>query len=161
MIQFTGKIRSGKGEHSDLVIPGSSELGKIISDWPKCFYPGSLNVGINGYPEGFSASPDGVTRLDSGAIQPTVVLDWNQIKNNKLRPKQDNPQRGTGQFWPAVLTVDKTGESIDCWVFRRINSTIKKQLELISQKRIRESLSLDDGTEVSIKLYSKEENRTS
>lgn len=137
MLRFIGIVQSGKGKHSKLIIPGAADFNGAPLKWPITFYPGSLNVGIskNGYPEGFK-DPDeggcGVTLLDGEVIEPTVVLPWYKIGNNSLRPKSGKPRRGTGKFWPAVITVAATGDLADCWVFRRIDSTIKRQLEVVS-----------------------------
>lgn len=158
MLQFIGNVRSGKGKHSELVIPGTAELNPAPRAWPDRFHPGSLNVGIrkDGYPEGF-VDPDeggrGVTLLDDGVIEPAVVLEWDRIANNGLRPKAGKPRRGTGQFWPAVISVPATGTTADCWLFRRINSTIKRQLEIVSSLHLKAHLSLEDGMDVSVDVY--------
>ena len=116
---------------------------------------------MGGYPEGFS-DPDGggrrVTLLDSGVIEPTVVLPWDKIGNNRLRPKAGKPRRGTGQFWPAVLTIVATGGSLDCWLFRRIDSTIKSQLELVSSLHLKTQLSLIDGMDVLVDVFAMDED---
>jgi hypothetical protein len=150
MLRFIGRVRSGKGKHSELVIPGAANLNGAPPAWPAKFQPGSLNVGIlkDGYPEGLT-DPDeggrGVTLLDIGSLEPTVILPWDRIGNNGLRPKAGKPRRGTGQFWPALLYVMSTGKSADCWVFRRVDSTIKLQLEIVSALHLKSHLSLIDG----------------
>jgi len=55
MFRFIGNVRSGKGKHSELVIPGIADLNHAPTAWPDKFHPGSLNVGIvkDGYPESF------------------------------------------------------------------------------------------------------------
>jgi len=153
MIRFKGRVRTGKGKHNQMVIPGRKALRSPPDAWPESFYPGSLNVGVpsDGYPDGFH-DPDiggaGVAQLDGGIPTPALVLPWNDIENNGLKPKPGKPRRGTGQFWSAVLTVASTGKTQECWVFRRINSTIKRQLEIIADCRLRNALSLNDGDEV-------------
>lgn len=156
-ISFKGTVRSGKGKHNQMVVPGRTALASPPDGWPESFWPGSLNVGIlpDGYPHGFQ-DPDtggtGVVQLDDGNRTPALVLEWNQIENNGLQPKPDKPRRGTGQFWRAVLTVVSTGQTRPCWVFRRINSTIKRQLEIIADCSLRDVLSLTDGTQVYVHL---------
>jgi len=160
ILKFTGKVRSGKGEHSKLLIPGAEDISDPPPDWPIRFYPGSLNIDIlsDGYPQGF-APPEsggrGVSPLDDGGIEPTVVLPWDKIGDNKLNPKKERPRRGTGQFWPSVLTVVATTNKVDCWVFRRIDSTIERQLELVSNLALRAHLCLKDGMEVTVELLGK------
>ena len=162
MFRFIGKIRSGKGKHSELIIPGTADLNHAPTAWPDRFHPGSLNVGIlkDGYPEGFM-DPDeggrGVSLLDDGVIEPAVVLAWDRIGNNGLRPKAGKPRRGTGQFWPAVITVMATGSTADCWLFRRINSRIKRQLEIVSSLHLKTHLSLEDGMDASVDVYGRRE----
>jgi hypothetical protein len=162
MTNFIGEVRSGKGEHSALTIPGATDWHDSPCGWPARFHPGSLNVRIlkNGYPYGFT-DPDeggrGVSRLDDGVIEPTVVLPWGMIENNRLRPKTGKPRRGTGQFWPAIITVEATRDSAACWVFRRIHSSIKHQLELVSSLYLREHLALADGTVVFVDVYERDE----
>ncbi len=130
--------------------------------WPAMFQPGSLNIGVakDGYPTGF-ADPDeggrGVTPLDDAVIEPVVVLRWDQIRNNGLRPKNGEPRRGMGQIWPAVITVLATGDSAVCWVFRRIGSSIKRQLEIISPLHLRTHLSLTDEIRVAVDVFGKGE----
>lgn len=157
MIRFRGKVRSGKGKHNQMVIPGRDSLAHPSAHWPDRFFPGSLNIGIppDGYPNGFR-DPDnggmGVAALDQGIPKPLLVLPWDKIENNGLRPKPGKPTRGTGHFWRAILTVVATGRSTGCWIFRRIDSTINRQLEIISESPLRSALSLDDGTEVLVDL---------
>ena len=162
MLRFVGKVRSGKGKHSELVIPGIADLNHAPTAWPDRFHPGSLNIGIfkDGFPEGF-VDPDeggrGVTLLDDGVIKPAVTLAWDRIGNNGLRPKAGKPRRGTGQFWPAVITVVATGGTSDCWLFRRIDSTIKRQLEIVSSLHLKVHLSLKDGMGVFVDVYGRDE----
>lgn len=157
MIRFKGTVRSGKGKHHQMVIPGRKELAAPPDGWPEQFHPGSLNVGIplDGYPTGFQ-DPDcggcGVVQLDQGTPAPSLILEWNQIKNNGLKPKPDKPRRGTGQFWPAILRVSSTGVTHSCWVFRRIDSAIKRQLEIVADCALRGALSLTEGTEVFVEF---------
>lgn len=162
MIRFIGKIRSGKGKHSELIIPGVAELNGAPPNWPTKFHPGSLNIGIakDGYPEGF-ADPDaggrGITPLDDGVIKPTVVLPWDKIGNNGLKPKKGSPDRGTGQFWPAIITVISTGDAAHCWAFRRINSSIRRQLEIVAATSLRNLLHLNDGVDVFVDIAGEDE----
>jgi len=163
MIRFRGKVQRGKGKHNHMVIPGRYDIADPPADWPNQFFPGSLNVRIpkNGYPDGFQDPENGgigIVALDERILEPSLVLRWDAIENNGLKPRPGKPRRGTGQFWPAKLTVVSTGQSADCWVFRRINSTIKRQLEIISDSFLRSTLSLDDGTEVSVDLLEKNED---
>jgi hypothetical protein len=162
MIRFRGNVGSGIGKHAQMTIPGRLEMASPPEGWPDQFHPGSLNVGIprDGYPNGFRDPDDGgigVVALDEGSPAPCLVLPWDKIANNGLKPKPGKPRRGTGQFWRARLTVVSTGQTADCWVFRRIDSTIKRQLEVMSESRLRSTLSLKDGAEVFVDLLQDDE----
>jgi hypothetical protein len=146
-----------------MTVPGRLEMTDAQEGWPNQFHPGSLNVLIprDGYPDGFGNPDDGgtgVATLDQGIPAPCTVLPWDKIGNNGLNPKPRKPRRGAGQFWRARLTVISTGQTANCWVFRRIDSTIKRQLEVISESRLRSTLSLEDGTEVFVDIL--QENET-
>ncbi len=165
-MRFRGRVRSGMGKHSKMVVPGRTAISSAPTDWPESFFPGSLNIGLsqNGYPDGFR-SPElggsGVSHLDAGNPRPAFVLPSDQIKKNGLKPTRDKPERGTGQFWRVVLTNVSTGETLRCWLFRRIGSTINSQLELIATCPIRDELSLADGTDVYVDLVAGVESEQS
>lgn len=157
MLRFVGHIKSGIGKHSKLVLPDSSVLSTAPPDWPKVYTPGSLNVTVmrDGYPSGF-ADPElggqGVVLLDGNSIPPTVEVPWDQITNNSLTPKPNAPNRGQGRFWRSRLTVESTGQSAHCWVFRRIGSTIKRQFEIVAGTHLRTAMTLTDGMAVVVIL---------
>ena len=158
MTRFTGKVRDGKNKHNhQMKVPGRSQIDSDVEGWPESFFAGSLNVGIegNGYPEGFSSPEDGgrgVCLLDDGVVPPDLVLEYNKIENNSLEPKRGKPGRGTGQFWRATVTVVLTGENYDAWLLRRINSGIKRQLEIIADCKLRDVIKLTNGSEVHVDL---------
>lgn len=157
MLRFVGHIKSGVGKHSQLVLPGSSVLQNAPADWPTAFTPGSLNVRIvrDGYPSGFT-DPDlggqGVMLLDGDTFPPTVEVPQDQITNNSLGPRRNEPNRGLGRFWRSQLTVESTGLSVNCWVFRRIGSSIKSQLEIVAGDHLRTAMALADGMMVVVTM---------
>ena len=65
-IEFTGKVINGTGKHSELFVPGRSEVPDCPIDWPEKLFPGSLNVRISKYPDEFAARrlPSFVATLD-------------------------------------------------------------------------------------------------
>ena len=156
VIVFRGVIASGIGKHSQLVIPGRSELDSAPDDWPEQLCPGSLNVKLHddGLPAEFSERCSGelVRKLDSGNFRPEFVIPQSAMQNNKLKPKTDNPNRGVGQVWRTTLIHSDSGRSAQCWVLRRIGSALKRQLEIVSHEKIRVEYHLTDGDEVEAHL---------
>ncbi|HWT61422.1 MAG TPA: DUF120 domain-containing protein [Ochrobactrum sp.] len=152
MIVFRGKISSGLGKHSELVIPGKQELKDSPNDWPDRFVSGSLNVRITEFPSILQSTRKQLKALDRGLFPPTIVIPQNEIKNNSLRSKLFKPRRGTGQAWRATLHTHS--RSTHVWVFRRIGSHMHDCLELISDKRLRENLDIRDHDEVRVILRS-------
>lgn len=142
-LTFHCVVRSGKGRHSRIAIPGKHKLRDSADDWPEQLYPGSLNALIlaGGYPEGFDALGRGVgmKKLDEGAFCPAFVIPADQITSNS---------RGDGQVWRAIVLVPSTGAECACWVFRRIRSTIRRQIELVANERLRDRLGISDGSNV-------------
>ena len=65
---FHGVIQDGIHRHSELYVPGRSEIAQASEDWPRALCKGSLNVGIrsDGYPAIFPALglPNQVSSLD-------------------------------------------------------------------------------------------------
>ncbi|MCX2695545.1 DUF120 domain-containing protein [Ochrobactrum chromiisoli] len=152
MVIFRGKISSGLGRHSELVIPGKKKLLNAPSDWPDRFASGSLNVQIVEYPPILRSHRKQLKALDRGLVPPSIVIPQHEIANNSLRRKLFKPRRGTGQAWRATLHAHS--HSMNVWVFRRIGSHMHDCLELISEKRIRESLNIRDQDEVHVVLHS-------
>lgn len=152
MIVFRGKISSGLGKHSELVIPGKRDLKNSPTDWPDRFASGSLNVQITEYPIVLQSRRKQLTALDRGLVPPTMVIPQNEILNNSLRRKLFKPRRGTGQAWRA--TLHSHSRSMHVWVFRRVGSHMHDCLELISDERIRDNLDIRDQDEVRIVLHS-------
>ena len=155
-ITFRGYVRTGLGKYSAMVIPGRSKVPDAPSSWPEKLERGSLNIGLDGNacPSQFVVNnePD-VRKLDSGLLPPAFVIPQRLIKNNGLRPTEKNPSKGTAQVWRARLYVVDKDLRAECWVLRRIGSRIKKQLEIVSDRHIRNELGLVDGSEVEVILF--------
>ena len=94
MIIFRGKISSGLGRHSELIIPGKHNLTDSPVDWPEEFATGSLNVQIVEFPEALKSTRTRLKALDRGVIPPTLVIPQDRIENNSLRRKFFKPRRG-------------------------------------------------------------------
>ncbi|MHC4401271.1 MAG: DUF120 domain-containing protein [Planctomycetota bacterium] len=156
-LTFGGQIGSGKGRHSELVIPGRITFPNAPHDWPAILHPGSLNVYIteSGYPEELLARCPGtlVQKLDSQMFSPAFEIPHDAIKNNRLKPKPNKPRRGDAQVWRATLLLSDGNAGVECWVFRRFWSTIERQLEIVSEKHLRTELGLADGADVTVQLF--------
>ena len=151
MVIFRGRISSGLGRHSELIIPGKQNLADSPIDWPEEFEAGSLNVQIVEFPEALKSTRTRLKALDRGVIPPTLVIPQDRIENNSLRRKFFKPRRGMGQAWRATLYAKS--RSMPVWVFRRVGSHMHDCLELISDKRIRNHLDIRDEDEVSVVLH--------
>jgi len=149
-LQFRGKIKSGLGKHKKLVIPSKTVLRNVPENWPVKFYPGSLNIKIdeNGYPDNFHELGQniGVMKFDEGLFPPCLIIPKELIVNNT---------KGDGQVWLANICTINSNDIETCWVLRRKGSSVKKQLEIISEHCLREKMKLEDGMSITVLMYSK------
>ena len=157
-LTFGGRIVSGVGLYSKMVIPGSDCLTSAPPDWPEQLCPGSLNILINEYPPGFKPPKErvgGVYKLDDQTFRCAFVIPGDLIANNELM-YQGRPS--PAQVWRARLEVSDKGSSIDCWVLRRMGSNVGYQmpgdiLEVVSDKHLRSELELQDGQPVLLTMF--------
>lgn len=157
-LEFHGKVRSNKGKfHKDMVVPGRDSLAMPPETWPGKLAPGTLNIEIDvpGVPGDFAeiGTGDGMKRFDEGNFTPAVVIPQHEISGNTLKPKPGQPRRGTAQVWRAELSVMATGETAQCWMLRRIGSSIASQIELVSEHHLRSRLNLENGTPVKVVVF--------
>ena len=125
-----------------MVIPGRQELSHAPSDWPVRIYPGSLNVVIDTYPDGFTepvGRSRGVYQLDDGCFGPEFVIEGQHIVNNQLI-NSDGP--ASAQVWRARILVPRDATEIECWMLRRFGSNVGKGkggnvLEFVSEHHLR------------------------
>lgn len=154
---FCGSITCGAGKHSEMTIPGQTHLPNAPEDWPEKLCPGSLNVLVDKYPDGFSA-PVGRTlgsyQLDDGAFQPAFIIPGNDISENKL---MHDGKPSSAQVWRAQLYVTDRHVTIHCWVVRRFGSNVGRGqsgnvLEIVAEAHLRNTHSLKDGERVVLEL---------
>jgi CTP-dependent riboflavin kinase len=140
-----------------MVIPGRLAFAAAPDDWPETLHPGSLNVKIaeDGYPVQLLNRCPGtlVEKLDSRMFAPAFEIPRDAIENNGLKPKRNKPRRGDAQVWRALLAFPTHARPVECWVLRRFCSTIKRQLEIVSDKHLRKEFGLVDGVQVAVKLH--------
>jgi hypothetical protein len=152
---FQGIVRCGVGQFAKkLVIPGSEEISLSIRDWPERLQPGTLNIRVEVFPMEYSEKfgQENLKFLDRGKFRPEATLKAEEIKNNTLPPTPEFPERGRAQIWRAILTKVESGNSETCWVLRRIDSGLCVDLELVSSKRLRDQLVLEDGDKVVVEM---------
>jgi len=155
-LEFIGKVQANKGKFSqDMIVPGRDDLLVPPADWPLQLAPGTLNIEINGFPEGFE---DGLRKLDEGKFRAVLVIPQRKIIGNSLEPTPDQPTNGMAQVWRAELQVIATGQATTCWMLRRIGSSIESQIELVSEEHLRSGLNLCDGTAVKVTVWEAESN---
>jgi hypothetical protein len=154
---FTGEVRSNKGQFSDMEIPGRGQLEQAPDDWPTQLCRGSFNVGISdgGFPDGFDelGEGEGVQKLDRGSFAPEFLIPHNRIRNNSLKPRKGMPLRGHAQVWRATIELPGRQPPLACWMLRRIGSTIKRQIELVSDTHLKTTLDTDDGQTVVVRVF--------
>jgi hypothetical protein len=129
-------------------------------DWPIQLAPGVLNVGINGFPEGFDeiGKGEGLDRLDEGKFRAALVIPQRKIAGSTLKPDADHPTRGFAQVWRADLQVVATGQTTRCWALRVIGSDAPRQIDLVAEEDLRSRLNLCDGTAVKVTVWEAESN---
>ncbi len=155
---FSGTVRSNSGRfHKEMIVPGRGGLPAPPQDWPKELAPGTLHIEISadGWPAALSdcGTGDGLMKFDQGGVRPEFTIQQQEIAGNTLKPKPEQPLRDPAQVWRAELTVLTIGKTTRCWMLRRIGSRIASQIELVADRHLGTSLSLEDGTDVRITLY--------
>lgn len=98
-LTFRGRIVNGIGKHSQLYVPGKSELSSAPEDWPEKLCPGSLNILVTQWPDMFSNKKLSLSAksLDTAGFTPTFIIPQDELGNNQLTPRTDMPNRGTAQ----------------------------------------------------------------
>jgi hypothetical protein len=146
-LEFAGNVVNGIGKHSELFIPGRSELPECPLDWPEKLFPGSLNVRISKYPNEFASRglPPFATALDVAGFEPQFTIEQHLILENKLTATQAMPRRGEAQIWRALLIAPN--HEVGCWILRRFGSALKDQIELVSSIGLRNELGLASDRE--------------
>lgn len=138
-------------------IPGRSALVEAPIDWPEELCPGSLNVLIDTYPDGFSppiGRDRGAYQLDDGSFGPEFIIDGNLITENMLRHEG---MPAAAQTWRALLHIEERCEAIACWVLRRFGSNVGvgkggNVLEVVAKNHLRSVLNLENGQRVNLEL---------
>jgi hypothetical protein len=156
-IRFLGTVSSGVGRHCEMTIPGRRALPNAPEDWPVELCPGSLNILIDVYPEGFTqpvGRSGGAYQLDEGSFEPAFIIPGDLITGNELI-QEGRP--ADAQVWRARLQIADRAETVPCWVLRRIGSNVGKGkcgnvLEIVAEEHLRKRHHLQDGERVTLEL---------
>jgi hypothetical protein len=154
-MRFVGVVAKGRGKFSvQLRLPSKDQLSLAIRDWPEVAAAGTLNVHVerSGFPVEYLANfkEPSFRHLDSRRFAPEAELPWSDIGGNTLPPSREQPDRGRAQVWRATLMDLRTRNECLCWVFRRIGSGLRSELELVAHENLRGALALIDGSPVQV-----------
>jgi len=160
MIRFKGMVCEGIKKFSkQLILPNRDQLSIPIQEWPEIPQPGTLNIKLDDqdFPPEFLKvfGRCDLRALDSRQFAPEAELLWTEIGGNTLPPTRERPDRGNAQIWRACVRKVATREERVCWVLRRIGSTLVVHLELVAGVKLRDALSLVDGTPVEVDVEGK------
>ena len=158
-LEFIGTVRGNQDNSSqEIVVPGREELIVAPADWPKQLAPGSLNIEVNAFPEGFAeiGEGEGLKKLDEGNFRPVLVIPQRKIAGNTLEPDADHPTRGFALVWRAEIQVIDSGEATTCWMLRIIGTESAAQLELVAEGGVLNRLGLSNGTAVKVTIWEAE-----
>ncbi|WP_435640839.1 hypothetical protein [Micavibrio aeruginosavorus] len=164
-LTFRCAVRPGEGAFNRMVFPGRTALDdEAAKDWPETLCPGSLNCGVIEFPSNFDAlSGDGdrIEKLDHGIFVPEFEIPREMIVNNRVVPysPRDNQRMGIAQAWHCAVRNDDSGECFQAWHVRRIDGTYPKFhniIELMADRKLRDSHELNDNTNLTITMYSKQ-----
>jgi hypothetical protein len=131
-------------------------------DWPAQLAPGTVNVEVSIFPEGFAETGEGegLGRLDAGKFRPALVIPQRKIVGSTLTPDADRPTRGFAEVWHADLQVIGTGLETMCWAMRIIGSEATRTVQLVAEEDLPSRLSLADGATVKVTIWEAESNWT-
>ncbi|MCB9991629.1 MAG: hypothetical protein H6867_09745 [Rhodospirillales bacterium] len=164
-LTFKCVVQDGEGAFSRMVFPGRKDVPDAPEDWPgpKQMQPGSLNCRVVEFPDDFYdlvGEGDRIAALDTGHFEPEFRIPRELIKNNRVGPyaPDHNPDMGIAQVWRCAVRNDDTGEEFDAWHSRRIDGTyppFHKIIELMADRKLRDAHKLENGTNLTITMYSK------
>ena len=153
-LRFLGVIAKGAGRFStELKLPGRSLIPGSHPGWPESVHPGTLNIRITQFPDNFGELGEGSNtgKFDSGNFAPAFTFPADLIAGNTLPPKLENPRRGIGQAWEALLHLPDR-HFHECWMIRRVGSQMPNFIELVSSICIRDTYNITIHTEPEVVL---------
>ena len=175
-LRFKAVVQDGEGRFSRMHFPGRQEMldspltdnpnenHTPSEDWPEELFNGSMNCRITEFPEDFAqiaGEGDRIAALDTtDTFTPEFSIPRELIENNVVRPYSDacNPRKGIAQVWKCVVTNEETGQEFDAWHVRRVDGTYPPFhgiIELMSDKKMRDAYGLENGTPITIDMYSR------
>jgi hypothetical protein len=163
-LTFRCAVRPGEGAFNRMVFPGRTSLNdEAAKDWPETLCPGSLNCSVIEFPSNFDAlagKGDRIEKLDHGIFVPEFEIPRAMIVKNRVAPysPSHNPRMGIAQVWHCAVRNEESGEIFPAWHVRRIDGTYPKFhsiIELMADRKLRDSHGLNDNTKLTITMYSK------
>jgi hypothetical protein len=157
-LEFFGKVQADATPQ--LIMPGRDDLFLKPDDWPTDLAPGTVNIEISSFPEGFDEIGDGegLARLDQGKFRPAQVIPQRKIIGSTLIPDTDHPTRGFAEVWHADIQVIATGQQMTCWAMWIIGSDATQTIRLVAEEDLRNRLNLADGMPVKVTVWEAESN---
>jgi hypothetical protein len=159
-LEFIGKIQTNSSP--DLIIPGRDDLFLKPDDRPTHLAPGTVNIEISSFPEGFAeiGDGDGLKKLDEGKFRPALVIPQRKIIGSILTPDANHPTRGFAEVWHADIQVIATGQATTCWAMWIIGSDATQTIRLVAEEDLRSRLNLADGMPVKVAVWEAESKWT-
>ena len=103
-------------------------------------FPGSLNVDV---PEPRTLQDD----LGLGKYRPALVIPRSELKGMPA-------YIGDGQALRCKLQSTKMTGPVDCWIFRRIGSRVRKAvIEIVAEEALADTFGLRDGDSVTLRFF--------
>lgn len=91
--------------------------------------------------------------LDSGIFTPEFDFTHDKIGSISLPPTPDNPRRGHANVWRARLIIYQKNVDMECWVLRRIGSSLSQKLEMLSEIHVRNTYGLPDDNNYEAEVH--------
>jgi hypothetical protein len=155
-LEFFGKVQADATPQ--LIIPGRDDLFLKPDDWPTHLAPGTVNIEISSFPEGFAEIGDGqgLARLDQGKVRPALVIPQRKIIGSTLIPDADHPTRGFAEVWHLEIVVIGKGQVTTCRAMWIIGSNATQVIRLVAENDLRSRLNLSDGETVKVTAWEAE-----
>ena len=155
-LEFFGKVQADATP--PLIIPGRDDLFLKPDDWPTHIAPGTVNIEISSFPEGFAEIGDGegLARLGQGKFRPALVIPQRKIIGSTLIPDTDHPTRGFAEVWHAEIVVIGKGQVTTCWAMWIIGSNATQIIRLVVEDDLRSRLNIGNGETVKVTVWEAE-----
>ena len=166
-LEFRCSVQDGENAFSRMVFPGRDVVKNAPHDWPAKtggLCSGSLNCRVIDFPADYYdvvGDGDRIAALDTtDSFLPEFEIARDAIKNNRVGMGEPAESRmGIARVWRCAVTNMDSGETFSAWHSRRIDGTYPPFhgiIELVSDRHLRKSHNLENGTELRIQMFSKQ-----